>query len=151
MYINLAQRDEPVSWNVIESIIASARGHMYDIEDCIVSHRVENRRRSRYESPLAETRGRGRLPRIELPHFDGSAEWESFRDLFTPLGHNILRLSDLERQWYLKSCITGEASIALKGVQITNSTYHSAWRALVTRYDNKRVFTTCVWTCTRAV
>ena len=57
------------------------------------------------------------------------------------LVHNDPRLSDVERMWYLNSCITGEASIALKGVQITNNTYHTAWRALVTRYDNKRVLT----------
>ena len=52
----------------------------------------------------------GRLPRIDLPKFDGSpADWLSFKDLFNSLVLMNTSLTVVERLQYLKTSLTGSA------------------------------------------
>ena len=56
-----------------------------------------------------------RLPRIDLPKFDGTfSDWLSFRDLFTSLILSNENISAVEKLQYLKSSLVGSASQLLK-------------------------------------
>nr|XP_034194836.1 uncharacterized protein LOC117611058 [Osmia lignaria] len=47
------------------------------------------------------------LPKIELPTFSGDPlKWESFRDLFRSLVHDVEHLPDVQKLLYLKSSLT---------------------------------------------
>lgn len=85
------------------------------------------------------TRGPSRLPRINLPTFEGSFDkWESFRDRFTSMIKNDNTLSNVERMHYLCSCVKGDASHALSHLAITDANFEVAWNLLFSRYENKR-------------
>lgn len=81
-----------------------------------------------------------RLPRIEIPRFDGEySSWRSFHDMFISLIHNNNHIADVQKLHFLKSSVAGEAERILRQFDITGSNYHAAWDALTKRYENKRV------------
>nr|XP_034824741.1 uncharacterized protein LOC117982495 [Maniola hyperantus] len=80
-----------------------------------------------------------KLPRIEIPKFNGSYEdWPTFRDLFRSLVHNS-SLSKVEKLHYLKTSVTDEPAELLKHVYVLESNYEQAWNILNHRYGNKRL------------
>lgn len=83
---------------------------------------------------------RVKLPKIELPSFDGNLlEWNSFNDLFSALVDKNPNLSKVEKLQYLKSTLKGETDVLLKSVLITDANYDEAWRMLKDRYDNTKM------------
>ena len=85
------------------------------------------------------------LPRIQLPKFSGQyTEWANFRDLFTSLVASNETLSDVQRLHYLKSSVTGEASLVLRNIPVTNVNYRTAWSELQQRYENKRMIVSVI-------
>ena len=79
-----------------------------------------------------------RLPRINVPEFSGRRdEWESFRDLFKALIHNDAGLSNVEKLYYLKTLIKGEAQQALDALQLTDDNYDIAWDMLEERFEHR--------------
>ncbi|XP_043475800.1 uncharacterized protein LOC122507248 [Leptopilina heterotoma] len=79
-----------------------------------------------------------RLQRITIAPFNGDRQqWESFKDLFRSMIHEDPTLKDVERLYYLKSLVTGEASTAIQTIPITGENYATAWATLEARYDNK--------------
>ena len=67
-------------------------------------------------------RGSARFPRITVPEFGGRREeWEPFRDLFKSLIHNDSSLSDVDKLFYLKTHVKGEARSALDSFQVTDA------------------------------
>ncbi|XP_011171895.1 uncharacterized protein LOC105204503 [Solenopsis invicta] len=80
-----------------------------------------------------------RLPRIDLPTFDGSFErWETFRDRFKSMIINDPSLTNVERLHYLCSSVSGSAGNALSHLTVTDANFDVAWRILSARYENKR-------------
>lgn len=80
-----------------------------------------------------------RLPKINLPTFDGSFDkWESFCDRFTAMIKIDSTLSNVERLHYLYSCVKGDASNALNHVAITDANFAVTWNILHSCYENKR-------------
>lgn len=80
------------------------------------------------------------LPRIQLPKFSGQyTEWSNFRDLFHSLVVSNEALSDVQRLHYLKASLTGEASLILRNISVTEANYKTAWSELTRRYENKRM------------
>ena len=78
-----------------------------------------------------------KLPKLDLPTFSGRYEyWEDFCDLFSSLVHNNLRLSNVTKLQYLKSCLTGSAADLVKDVATTNANYSSTWQASKVRVSN---------------
>ena len=72
-----------------------------------------------------------KLPKWDLPTLSGRYEdWEDFCDLFTSLVHDALRLVNVAKLQYLKSCLTGAAADLVKEVATTNANYLSTWQAL---------------------
>lgn len=80
-----------------------------------------------------------KLPHVNLPEFSGSYDnWLSFHDTFEALIHNNSRLSNTQKQFYLKSCLKGEAAKVIQSVSISDSNYAIAWDLIVERYSNKK-------------
>lgn len=80
-----------------------------------------------------------RLPEIPLPQFSGDlADWPVFRDRFVALVDSRSNVSNIEKFYYLLSCLELEASEVVKGITVSNETYPLAWKALVERFDKPR-------------
>ncbi|XP_058820756.1 uncharacterized protein LOC131682951 [Topomyia yanbarensis] len=81
-----------------------------------------------------------RLPPLELPRFHGDVmDCPFLRDSFVALIHNNGQLSDVQKQFYLKSCLKGEAVYMVDTLDNTAASYAAAWEILSSRYDNKRI------------
>ncbi|XP_063838233.1 uncharacterized protein LOC135087396 [Ostrinia nubilalis] len=78
------------------------------------------------------------LPKISLPKFNGSyGDWLSFKDLYVTMVHGNEDLSPVQKLYYLKSCLVGEAASLVTTLECTNENYVKAWSAITSRYDNK--------------
>lgn len=77
-----------------------------------------------------------RLPKIELPSFDGKLQnWSKFRDLFVGLVDSKNTISDAEKLEYLQSKLIGEASLVIKHLPSNNDNYKIAWDLIKKKYD----------------
>jgi len=84
-----------------------------------------------------------RLPEIPLPRFSGElVDWPDFRDRFIALMDSRSSISNIEKFYYLLSCLELEASEVVKGITVSNNTYPLAWAALVERFDKPRKLAT---------
>ncbi|XP_025204843.1 uncharacterized protein LOC112601423 [Melanaphis sacchari] len=90
-------------------------------------------------TPVIQSSHSVRLPEIPLPRFEGElADWPVFRDRFIALVDSRSNISNIEKFYYLLSCLQCEASDVVKGITVSNDTYSIAWAALVERYDQPR-------------
>lgn len=81
-----------------------------------------------------------KLPKISLPKFSGEyMEWISFQDIYVSLVHCNPSLSKIQKFYYLKGTLSGEAASLIKTISATEANYYSAWSILKTRYHNKRM------------
>lgn len=78
------------------------------------------------------------LPKISLPKFSGSyGDWLSFKDLYVTMVHDNENLTPVQKFYYLKSCLVGEAASLVTTLECTNENYAKAWSTITSRYDNK--------------
>lgn len=78
------------------------------------------------------------LPQVSLPKFNGKyADWMAFKDLFMVMVHKNNDLSPVQKFYYLKSCLLGEAAGLVNTLDCTSDNYSKAWLSLTARYDNK--------------
>ena len=83
-----------------------------------------------------------KLPTIELPVFDGSYEyWFQFRDTFSALIENNKNISDIQKFYYLNSCLKGKARQVIASMEVSEVTYKMAWALLKKRYENTKFIT----------
>lgn len=81
-----------------------------------------------------------RLPKIDLPHFDGSFQyWLEFRDTFISLIHSNDCIDHINKFHYLRSSLKGSAAIVIKGIHFSSENYQVAWDLLCERYNNNRL------------
>ncbi|XP_073814297.1 uncharacterized protein [Musca autumnalis] len=79
------------------------------------------------------------LPKVTIPKFNGDyLKWPAFSDLFTQLVNNQ-RIPTVQKMWYLKANLTGEAENLISHISATAENYDAAWKMLQDRYNNKRV------------
>lgn len=79
------------------------------------------------------------LPPIQLPPFSGDFDgWETFRDQFHAVIIKNRDLSEFSRMHYLVSSLTGRARDAISGLAVTADNFSIAWKALTSRFGNKR-------------
>lgn len=80
---------------------------------------------------------RVKLPEAPLPTFDGKYEnWLSFKNAFS---NSQTDLSDIDKLYYLKSALIGEATNKVRLFAIDGINYASAWELLERAYEVKRV------------
>ena len=83
--------------------------------------------------------GRLKLPKLDLPKFDGSySQWASFSDLFNGAKDSSTTLTDPQKLFYFKGLLTGEASRLVASVTVTDANHEVAEEMLKSRYDNRR-------------
>lgn len=77
-----------------------------------------------------------RLPRIQIPEFDGTyINWLHFRDLFEVTVHSKSSLAEIEKFEYLLSKLKGDALSLVKHLKPTNENYKIAWEILQKKYN----------------
>ncbi|XP_058064544.1 uncharacterized protein LOC131214178 [Anopheles bellator] len=80
-----------------------------------------------------------RLPKIELPSFDGDVtKWLSFRDRFLAMIDSSQELPMIAKLQYLLSALKGEAALPFEHVSLTAENYSTTWAALLKRFDNPK-------------
>ncbi|XP_058449054.1 uncharacterized protein LOC131429015 [Malaya genurostris] len=81
-----------------------------------------------------------KLPEIKLPEFGGNIlEWFSFYDTFESLVHDNRELSDVQRFYYLKSTLRGEALKLVEKISVTGDNYSVALKMITDRYQNTNI------------
>lgn len=96
-----------------------------------------------HDNKVHDVRRRVKLPEIQLVKFDGKLEnWTTFRDTFKSLIHDSESISDIEKYYYLLSCVSGPALSLVKSMPVNADNYAIVWSALVKRYENKRALAT---------
>lgn len=81
-----------------------------------------------------------RLPKIDLPRFDGSYQcWLEYRDTFLSLIHNNNNIDNINKFHYLRASLKGQAAEIIKNIDFRNDNYGLAWDLLCERYDNSRL------------
>ncbi|XP_055527692.1 uncharacterized protein LOC129720263 [Wyeomyia smithii] len=80
-----------------------------------------------------------KLPDVKIPIFSGEHEgWMNFHDLFLSLVHSSATLSTIQKFYYLRSSLSGEALKLIQTIPISNEQYPVAWQTLVTHFQNPR-------------
>lgn len=106
-------------------------------DDTINSNRTQTT--EAIERSLTQTR-RVKLPPVPLPSFSGKyEEWISFKDSFESMIDQDTGLSQVQKLYYLKSAVTGDASRKIDIFSMRNENYTEAWDLLKKSYDNKRL------------
>jgi len=81
-----------------------------------------------------------KLTSLSVPEFTGNyQEWASFYNIFSALIDNNTSLTAIEKFFYLRESLSGEALSSIKCLETTSNNYTVAWQSLIARYDNKRV------------
>ncbi|XP_058837794.1 uncharacterized protein LOC131693727 [Topomyia yanbarensis] len=80
-----------------------------------------------------------KLPDVRLPVFSGDFEtWLNFHDLFLSLVHSSAHLSTIQKFYYLRSSLAGEALKLIQTIPICNEQYPVAWKMLEDHFSNPR-------------
>ena len=88
---------------------------------------------------LRNERGNFRLPQISLPTFDGDiTEWASFLELFDAVLASSGNLDDVNKLFYLKSALKGNAFKIVESLATTGANYKEARDLLINRFGNRR-------------
>lgn len=75
----------------------------------------------------------------KVPTFSGElSEWERFRALFCSVVGDRATLSDVQKLYYLKASVTGDAALILNRVPFSDANFAAAWKLLTDEYDNVR-------------
>ncbi|XP_062535630.1 uncharacterized protein LOC134204845 [Armigeres subalbatus] len=78
-----------------------------------------------------------RLPDVKLPVFNGNLEhWLNFHDLYLSLVHSSQELSSIQKFYYLRSSLSGDALKLIQPIPISATNYTVAWNLLVEHFQN---------------
>ncbi|XP_050072649.1 uncharacterized protein LOC126560738 [Anopheles maculipalpis] len=81
-----------------------------------------------------------RLPKIELPTFDGdSTKWLTFRDRFVSMIDSSAEIPPIMKLQYLLSSLKGDAALLFEHTTLVADNYAVTWAALLKRFDNPRM------------
>lgn len=91
------------------------------------------------ENEITNTYNNVKLPTLDLPSFDGNiTQWHAFEDSFKALIHDNKTLTDVQKLYYLRSSLTGEALASIKDLSTTSVNYQVAFEIIKNRFSNKR-------------
>ena len=91
--------------------------------------------RSRPEDEIDQSYANIRLPRVELPTFDGEpTTWQTFWDTYQPSIHVNSRIPAVEKFTRLLMLLSGEARSCVAGFAITAANYQRAVELLTERF-----------------
>ncbi|CAB0030674.1 unnamed protein product [Trichogramma brassicae] len=83
---------------------------------------------------------RAKLPRIVISDFSGDIQdWVRFRDTFKEMVIDRPNLPNIFKMNYLRTYVKGEAAELLQEVPSGEEHFPTAWRVLLSHYDNRRL------------
>ncbi|XP_058840968.1 uncharacterized protein LOC131696445 [Topomyia yanbarensis] len=78
-----------------------------------------------------------RLPDVKLPVFSGNLDsWLNFHDLFVSLVHSSVELSNIQKFYYLRSSLSGDALKLIQTIPLSANNYVVAWNLLIEHFQN---------------
>ncbi|GFQ84150.1 uncharacterized protein TNCT_5301 [Trichonephila clavata] len=81
-----------------------------------------------------------KLPQLQIPQFDGNIlKFGDFYSQFEAAIHNNSNLSDVEKFNYLKSYLTHEAEIAIRGLTLSANNYTIALNIIKEQFGRKDI------------
>lgn len=81
-----------------------------------------------------------KLPEIKLPKFSGTYDkWLEFRDAFNSMIDKNDSLDAVQKFYYLRAHLEGEAARMIESITVTEQNYKVALTLLEQRYENKRL------------
>lgn len=81
-----------------------------------------------------------KLKPLEIPTFTGKFdEWVTFHDIYCAMIHTNNSLSDVQKFYYLRNALEGEATSLIKNLETSSSNYEIAWKIVTTRFNNTRM------------
>lgn len=105
-----------------------------------IGEQIESRRTDSDSIPSNASTPSIHLPPCDTEPFNGDyLSWPTFRDLFTALYIKNNRLSPVEKLFHLNNKTRGEAREVVRKAPLTNEGFDIAWKALQTRFENKRL------------
>ncbi|XP_050518943.1 uncharacterized protein LOC126893046 [Diabrotica virgifera virgifera] len=80
-----------------------------------------------------------RLPYVNIPAFNGVNldDYKPFQNLFLAIIHKNKCLSEVEKLFYLRSYLKGEALALISNLELTDESYKEALKLLDERYNNE--------------
>lgn len=123
-------------FSITEASFTEALTHTYNERSRIEKSTTA----SRDQVNVIRSNSLSHLPKINLPSFsDRREDWETFLGLFVSMVHNDTTPTPVQKLYYLKGLLEGEAKAALESISINESNYSVSWQLLLSRYDNKRL------------
>jgi hypothetical protein len=87
-----------------------------------------------------------KLPTAEIPKFTGDIKaWPAFWEVFKYTVHDNREVPKPTKLTYLRSVLTGKASIAVQSLGLTDDGYDAAVRVLTERYSSKTAITQALY------
>lgn len=81
-----------------------------------------------------------KLPVMEIPTFYGSyKEWLEFYDTFNTLVDSNESLTDIQKFYYLKNSLKGNAANVIHSLEVSATNYKEAWVLLKERFENRKL------------
>lgn len=79
-----------------------------------------------------------KLPPITIPTFDGDYnKWLEIKDIFVAMVHENEVLTSIQKFYYLRASLVGEAAQSVHSLQVSGDNYNVAWQTLSERFENK--------------
>ncbi|GBP95433.1 hypothetical protein EVAR_68848_1 [Eumeta japonica] len=94
---------------------------------------------------LEHTQAEDIFPQVKVPPCDtdnfygGYEEWPSFRDMFTAVYIDNPRIPPVQKLYYLRLKVQGQASGIIRKYKLCSENFQLAWNALKERYENQRI------------
>ncbi|XP_062714102.1 uncharacterized protein LOC115267934 [Aedes albopictus] len=134
--IDEASVDEQIKERTeFETAYYRVKGGLLAVNKSPVAHTVQSPSPS--SSQIHVPSSHVRLPDVKLPVFSGNIDtWLNFHDLFVSLVHSSVELSNIQKFYYLRSSLAGEALKLIQSITISANNYLVAWNLLVEHYQN---------------
>lgn len=139
---NIEKLDEPnnLDANIAQRVDFEQR--YCDIKGFLLSKRPVDLNQTLEMSTMSHSHSHNfhlRLPKIELPQFDGDySRWLSFRDTFVSMIHANSDIPTVAKLQYLLQSLGPTAKKPYESVDIKADNYFTTWSAILKRYDDKR-------------
>ncbi|GFV23479.1 integrase catalytic domain-containing protein [Trichonephila clavipes] len=132
-------RDKFIIWKI------RAERYVESVSNIAIQNSVENQPQN-ITLPLNSTvssilTNQPRLPKLTLESFSGKdiSSFPSFWARFKSAVHENLSLNDVDKFSYLKSVVTSDAELAIRGLTLTSENYAKAMKILENRFGRKEL------------
>ncbi|CAG9136698.1 unnamed protein product [Plutella xylostella] len=106
--------------------------------ECMERVRIAMNRLNKPQSGSSCSSSKVKLPDVSLPIFDGNyLEYGPFKEMFDAMIDSDPDIQDIQKLFYLRSYLRGEALDLIKNMPVVGSSYKESLNILDDRYNNK--------------